>query len=129
MKIDNEQRKRLRNIHAIATNILNVFDDENETGMQIELNETDGTELITDMVKAMNVVFQKLTGDSKTNLEFISLCNHLIVQDSLEKESKENVQVLKEKNGKPTVIKVGADEYVLRHKNQYQGGERNGKDK
>lgn len=116
MEINNEQRKRMRNIQAIATNIMNVFNDENETGMHIELNETDGTELITDMVKAMNLVFQKITGDSKDNLEFTYLCNHLIVQDSLEKKSKESVQVLKEKKGKATVIKVNGDEYVLRHK-------------
>lgn len=122
MEISNEQLKRTKNIHAIATSILNVFNDENETGMHIELDETDGTELITDMVKAMNVVFQKLTGDSKDNLEFTYLCNHLIVQDYLEKKSKENVQVLKEKKGKATVIKVGDEEYVLRHMDQFKGG-------
>ena len=32
------------------------------------------------------------------------------------------VQILKEKNGKPTVIEIGGKEYVLRHKDQYQGG-------
>lgn len=37
------------------------------------------------------------------------------------------VHILKVKNGKATVIKIGSDEYVLRHKNQYQGGKQNGK--
>lgn len=32
------------------------------------------------------------------------------------------VEVLKVKKGKATVIKIGGKEYVLRHKNQYQGG-------
>ena len=32
------------------------------------------------------------------------------------------VEVLKVKKGKPTVIRVNDEEYVLRHKNQYQGG-------
>ena len=35
-----------------------------------------------------------------------------------------DVQILKVKKGKPTVIKVSGEEYVLRHKNQYQGGKR-----
>ena len=86
MKTANEQR--MRNIQAIATNTMNVFNDENETGMHIELDETDATELITDMVKAMNLVYQKLTGDFKDNLEFTHLCNQLIFQDALEKNSK-----------------------------------------
>ena len=38
-----------------------------------------------------------------------------------------DVQILKVKKGKPTVIKIGDEEYVLRHKDQYQGGKRNGK--
>ena len=38
-----------------------------------------------------------------------------------------DVQILKVKKGKATVIKIGDDEYVLRHKDQYQGGKRNGK--
>ena len=33
-----------------------------------------------------------------------------------------DVQILKVKKGKATVIKVGDEEYVLRHKDQYQGG-------
>ena len=86
MKTDNEQR--MKNIHAIAINTMNVFNDENETGMHVELNETDATELITDMVKAMNLVYKKLTGDFKDNLEFTHLCNHLIFQDALKKNSK-----------------------------------------
>ena len=40
-----------------------------------------------------------------------------------------DVQIVKVKNGKATVIKVNGDEYVLRHRDQYQGGKRNGKDK
>ena len=40
-----------------------------------------------------------------------------------------DVQILKEKKGKATVIKIGDEEYVLRHKNQFKGGKRNGKDK
>ena len=40
-----------------------------------------------------------------------------------------DVHILKVKKGKPTVIKVGDEEYVLRHKDQYRGGKRNGKDK
>jgi len=40
-----------------------------------------------------------------------------------------DVHILKVKKGKPTVIKIGDEEYVLRHKDQYQGGKRNGKDK
>ena len=35
-----------------------------------------------------------------------------------------DVHILKVKKGKATVIKIGDDEYVLRHKNQYQGGKR-----
>ena len=87
MKTNNEQR--IRNIQAIAENIMNVFNDENETGMHIEINNTDGTELITDMIKAMNLVFQKLTGEAKDNLEFTHLCNQLIFQDALEKNLNE----------------------------------------
>ena len=33
-----------------------------------------------------------------------------------------DVQVLKVKKGKPTVVEIGGKEYVLRHKDQYQGG-------
>ena len=40
-----------------------------------------------------------------------------------------DVQILKVKKGKATVIKINDDEYVLRHKDQYRGGKRNGKDK
>ena len=40
-----------------------------------------------------------------------------------------DVQILKVKKGKPTVIKVDGDEYVSRHKDQFKGGKRNGKDK
>lgn len=40
-----------------------------------------------------------------------------------------DVHILKVKKGKATVIKIGDEEYVLRHKDQYQGGKRNGKDK
>lgn len=36
-----------------------------------------------------------------------------------------DVHILKVKKGKPTVIKIGDEEYVLRHKNQYQGVKRN----
>lgn len=31
------------------------------------------------------------------------------------------VEVAKIKNGTPTVIKYGDEEYILRHKNQYKG--------
>ena len=40
-----------------------------------------------------------------------------------------DVQIIKVKNGKPTVIKIDDEEYVLRHKDQFKGGKRNGKDK
>ena len=40
---------------------------------------------------------------------------------------KADVHILKVKKGKPTVVEIGGKEYVLRHKNQYQGGKRNGK--
>ena len=45
------------------------------------------------------------------------------------------VHILKTKKGTPTVIKVSGEEYILRHKDQYRGGNRNeerfelGKDK
>lgn len=32
------------------------------------------------------------------------------------------VTILKVKKGLPTVIKVSGQEYILRHKDQYQGG-------
>lgn len=32
------------------------------------------------------------------------------------------VHVIKVKNGTPTVIRIDGQEYVLRHKDQYQGG-------
>lgn len=35
-----------------------------------------------------------------------------------------DVEVLKVKKGKATVIKIGGDEYVLRHKNQFKGGKK-----
>ena len=35
---------------------------------------------------------------------------------------KADVQILKVKKSKATVVKVDGDEYVLRHKDQYQGG-------
>lgn len=38
-----------------------------------------------------------------------------------------DVAILKVKKGKATVFKIGDDEYVLQHKNQYQGGKQNGK--
>ena len=86
MKTANEQR--MRNIQAIAMNITNVFNEDNEMGMYIDLNETDPTELITDMIKALNIAYQQLTSDYKDNLEFTYLCNQLIFQDALEKNSK-----------------------------------------
>lgn len=38
-----------------------------------------------------------------------------------------DVAIIKIKNGKPTVVEIGDEEYVLRHKNQFKGGKRNGK--
>lgn len=35
------------------------------------------------------------------------------------------VRILKVKNGKPTVIKVSGEKYMLVHKDQYHGGKRN----
>ena len=40
-----------------------------------------------------------------------------------------DVHILKVKKGKATVIKIGGKEYVLRLKDQFKGGENNGKDK
>lgn len=38
-----------------------------------------------------------------------------------------DVQILKVKNGTPTVIRINGQDYVLRHKDQYQGGKQNAK--
>ena len=35
---------------------------------------------------------------------------------------KADVTILKEKKGKPTVVEIGGKEYVLRHKDQFKGG-------
>ena len=35
------------------------------------------------------------------------------------------VHILKTKNGTPTVIRVSGEEYILRHKDQYRGRNRN----
>ena len=40
-----------------------------------------------------------------------------------------DVQIVKVKKGKATVIKIGDEEYVLRHKDQFKGGKRNAKNK
>lgn len=42
---------------------------------------------------------------------------------------KATVQVIKVKNGTPTVIRIDGQDYVLRHKDQFKGGSQNGKDK
>ena len=34
------------------------------------------------------------------------------------------VHIKKVKNGKATVIRVSGEDYILRHKDQYQGGKR-----
>lgn len=34
------------------------------------------------------------------------------------------VHILKVKKGQPTVIRVGGEDFILRHKDQYQGGKR-----
>lgn len=91
--MSNEQRDR--NVMAIVENIMNTFDDENETGMHIELEAGDVTEIITDMVKGLNVAVIAMTGQKKTNLEFTYMCNQLIVQDQIERIEKENEKNVK----------------------------------
>jgi len=82
MKTNKEQEYAL----AITDAILGIFRDE-EDGCQLhhyDLNEIDATKFFTGMIMACGLIFNKITGDYKTPLEFTYLANQLIVQYMME---------------------------------------------
>jgi len=74
---------------AITDAILSLFKDEEDGGNSVyhfKLDEIDATKFFTGMVVGCCYVFNKLTGDNKSYLEFTHICNHLIVQELIKKE-------------------------------------------
>ncbi|MVP00363.1 hypothetical protein [Paenibacillus lutrae] len=70
---------------AICHQIGQLFNGESED-YRFDLKTMDATQFFTAMIKANAHVFNELTGDNKTVLEFTHLANHLVVQDLLEKQ-------------------------------------------
>ncbi|MFB7817405.1 hypothetical protein ACFC0X_24950 [Paenibacillus chitinolyticus] len=71
-------------IAAVHDQIAKLFNDNNED-YTFDINRIDATQFFIGMTKANALIYNKLTGDDKSALEFTYLTNQLIVQDLLEK--------------------------------------------
>lgn len=76
---------------AISESIFSLFKDEDDGGnpnYHYDLNKIDATKFFTAMIMACGYIYNRLTQDDKTFLDFTYLANQLIVQNLLEKEGK-----------------------------------------
>jgi hypothetical protein len=69
----------------IYDHLLELFDRDSEN-FKFDLEKIDATELFTALVKANGILFNRLTDDNKSFLDFTYLCNSLIVQAMKNKE-------------------------------------------
>jgi hypothetical protein len=76
---------------TIYESLINLFQDEEERTpcAQLDLENIDATMFFTDAIKALALLYNKLTNDDKDYLEFTYLANHLIFHYAVEEAKKE----------------------------------------
>ena len=82
--------KQAQYIVHIHDAIMELFEVNRESSM-LDINEVDGTQFFTAFVKAGNMIYNQLTGNDTTNLDFTYLLNNLIVQDAIEQAQKDEL--------------------------------------
>ncbi|WP_339259571.1 hypothetical protein MKZ12_07225 [Paenibacillus sp. FSL R5-0713] len=70
-------------IAVIHDHMTKLFDPEDEC-FAYDLSTTDATELFTSMIQAEAFLFNELTKQKKTFLEYTHMANQLVVQDLIE---------------------------------------------
>jgi len=83
--------KQTQYIVHIHDAIMGLFEVDRESSI-LDPNEVDGTQFFTAYVKAGNLLYDQLTGNNISHLDFTHLLNNLIVQNAIEqlKESEES---------------------------------------
>lgn len=68
--------------------LMSAFDGSGQHDVDINLEEIsedgEATQMIINMIKALSVVFQELTGERMSHFEFTKVVNTLIVQDLID---------------------------------------------
>jgi len=82
-----KQAQYIVHIHDAITELFEV----NRESSVLDINEVDGTQFFTAFVKAGNMIYNQLTGNDTTNLDFTYLLNNLIVQDAIERAQKDEL--------------------------------------
>jgi len=77
--MDKKQQEMLKYSSLISSAIMDIFTDE-ESQYHIEIDDENATDVITSMVFAITLVFNKLSAQDLNYLEFTHMANSLVVQ-------------------------------------------------
>ncbi len=87
----NQDEKYFQYAAVITGKIAELFDEDSESSYKIDINELKDSKNLTQFIHALanlapNSFYNKMTNDTKNNLEFNHIANHLCFQYSKKEE-------------------------------------------